>query len=289
MEYLVGADMIGAMKTSILLFTRRNKPSSREASRELTAWLKSRGHEVIDVSDTDGKLTEKELKNVAVGVVIGGDGTFLTLVRRLEKKNQLPLMGVNCGTLGFITEIGREEMLSTMQIVLEKKCTEELRRLLHVELWRNGKCHESGIVFNDAVITKDAKTTMLKFGVSIDGEHMSHVRADGYIVSTPTGSTAYCLSAGGPLLHPMVSGMVLVPLCAHSLSARPIVIPSTMTVDISLHEFNGPVYLVFDGQIGFEIERDDQIKIRTSESSLRLIRPPKRKWSEALRSKLNMA
>ena len=130
-------------------------------------------------------------------------------------------MGVNCGALGFITEIGREEMLTTMQAVLEKKCTEELRRLLHVELWRKGKCQESGIVFNDAVITKDAKHDHAEVRRIHRWGHMSHVRADGYIVSTPTGSTAYCLSAGGPLLHPMVSGMVLVPICAHSLSARP--------------------------------------------------------------------
>jgi NAD+ kinase len=276
-------------KKSVLVFAKRGKAAAREASSKLADWLDDRGIETLDLTDHDGKLSAQDLKKVMVGVVIGGDGTFLTLVRRLEKKDQFPLMGVNLGSLGFITEFGRDEMIPAMESFLAGKAEEQPRRLLHVDLWRKGKCIESGIVFNDAAVTKDARTTMLKFDVLVDGEHLSYVRADGYLVSTPTGSTAYSLSAGGPLLHPAVNGTVLVPICSHSLSSRPIVIPCDLEVEIVPKEFDGGVYLVYDGQINFQIERGDSIRIRSSQNCLRLIGSPTQKWSAALRSKLKMA
>lgn len=276
------------MKGSVLIFAKRKKAAAKEASQRLATFLKKRKIKVIDVSDSDGKLTESELKDVTLGVVIGGDGTFLTLVRRLEKKDQFPLMGVNLGTLGFITEINKEEMLAGVGEALAQKYREELRPLLQVDVWRGNKCIESGMVFNDAVMTKDAQTTMLKFDVYVGGELLSYVRADGYIAATPTGSTAYALSAGGPLVHPDVNGIVLVPICSHALSTRPTLVPRQTAIEILLREFHGAVYLVYDGQITFEIKPGDQIKVRTSETSLRLIRSPEQKWSETIRSKLGM-
>jgi len=279
-----------SMKPAVLICAKRGKKAAREAAIELAKWLKRRGHESIDVTESDNKLTKASLKAVGLGVIIGGDGTFLTLVRRLERKDQFPLMGVNLGTLGFITEFGQEEMLGSVRDVLDQKYNEELRRMLQVELWRAGKCVESGIVFNDAALTKDARTSMLKLDVEVGDEHLSYVRADGYLVSTPTGSTAYSLSAGGPLLHPEVSGTVLVPICSHSLSTRPIIIPTQSKVQITLREFSGgAAYLVFDGQINFEVQPADLIRIQSAKSSLRLIRSPKQKWSETIRSKLQMS
>jgi NAD+ kinase len=276
------------MKSKVLICSRRATPSAKKASEKLTAWLEKNGYAVIDVTDTDHKITRAEGKNVKLGVVIGGDGTFLTLVRRLEQKDQFPIMGVNLGSLGFITEIGKEEMLTAMAAVLDGKFTEEGRPLYQVELWREDKCIESGTVFNDAVITKDPKVSLLKFEVSVGGEFISQVRADGYVVASPTGSTGYALSAGGPLMHPDLRSMLLIPLCSHSLSARPIVVPGEKTVEILLREFRGAAYLVFDGQIDLEIKPHDRVKVTKSDTLLRLVRSPGQKWFQTLRSKLHM-
>jgi len=278
------------MKNAVLICAKRGKSEAKQAVKQLVDWLKKNGFDAIDVTDTDDKITRDVLKKVALGVIIGGDGTFLTLVRRLEKKDSFPLLGVNLGTLGFITEFGRDEMIDAVKDVLASRYTEELRRLLQVEVIRDKKRFESGIVFNDAVVTKDARTTMLKLDVMLGDEYLSYVRADGYIVATPTGSTAYNLSAGGPLLHPEVNGLIVVPICSHSLSARPLVIPPRLTVEITLRDFSGGgVYLVYDGQISFEVKPGDMIRVHPAQSSLRLIRSPKQKWSETIRSKLHMS
>lgn len=276
------------MAPSVLVFAKKKKAAAKEARDRLVEWLEKKKIPVVDVSAGDEKLSEARMRGVKLGVVIGGDGTFLTLVRRLERKDQFPLVGVNLGSLGFITEINKEEMLTAVEEALAKKYTEELRPLLQVDVWRNEKCIESGIVFNDAVMTKDAQTSMLKFDVYVGSELLSYVRADGYIAATPTGSTAYALSAGGPLVHPEVKGIVLVPICSHALSTRPTLVPTDAKIEIIPREFTGEVFLVYDGQINFAIKPGDKIKIRTSETSLRLYRSPEQKWSETVRTKLKM-
>ncbi len=233
------------MKKRVLVFSKRRATPLWKQETELVRWLESQGHDVVDVTQgTKGPITDETVKAVCLGVVIGGDGTFLRLVRRLQTKDGFPLIGVNLGSLGFITEFSRAEMLPAVSSTLIDQSKEDARVLMQVELWRGGKKIESGTVFNDAVVTKDARTSMLKLDVSIAGEFLSYVRADGYIVATPTGSTAYNLSVGGPLLHPEVNGMVLAAICSHSLSARPIVVPQRMEVEISPREFNGSVYLL---------------------------------------------
>jgi NAD+ kinase len=277
------------MKSAVLIFAKRGNAAAAAATKQLTDWLKGRSLDVVDVTHSEDRLSDESLAAVKLGVVIGGDGTFLTLVRRLERKDRFPLLGVNLGTLGFITETGADEMLAAVEEALQNKQREELRRLLQVELWRAGKCIESGTVFNDAVINKDARTTMVRFDVLMGDEFLSEVRADGYIIATPTGSTAYCLSAGGPLLHPELGATVLVPICPHSLSSRPLVIPHSFPLQITPKELSGAAYLIYDGQIGFEIKSGDQIKISAAQASLRLTHSPRKKWSETLRSKLRMS
>lgn len=276
------------MKHKVLIIVRKESPHALQAREEVVKWLKSRSFEVMDVTDSDDMLNAERLEDIRLGVVIGGDGTFLGLVRRLQKKDQFPLMGVNLGTLGFITETGPDEMLSVMENVFKGKCVERLRLLLNVELWREKKCIQSGMVFNDIVISKDARTSLLKFEVYVGGEFFKHVGADGYIISTPTGSTAYCLSAHGPLLHPQVNGLVLVPICAHNLSARPVVVPQDMEIELRFDSITGAVYLVYDGQINYEILPEDRIKVKSSDTSLRLVGSTSKKWSETIRTKLNM-
>ncbi len=276
-----------AKKKTVLVFCKRH-PKAKEAGKRLGTWLKKQGYSTLDVTDTDERLSDSQLKDVGLGVVIGGDGTFLTLVRRLENKALFPLLGINLGSLGFITETSPDEMLEAVEEALKGKCVEEPRRLLQVEICRKDLCRVSGLVFNDVVVTKDARSPMLKFDVHIGDQFLSYVRADGYIVATATGSTAYGLSAGGPLLHPGVNGLVLVPLCSHSLSARPVVIPDSMPVKITPKEFRGTVFLVLDGQINHEIDEKDYVRIRTADSFLRLVRSPARNWSQTIRSKLEM-
>ncbi len=277
-----------AKKKTILLFCKRHN-KAKEACKKLTAWLTKKGYATLDVTDSDGRLDSAAVRDVVLGVIIGGDGTFLTLVRRLDNKSAFPLLGINLGTLGFITETSPEDMIPAVEEALAGKCLEEQRRLLQVEICRKDLCRVSGLVFNDVVVTKDARTPMLKFDVHVGDQFLSYVRADGYIVATPTGSTAYALSTGGPLLHPGVNGLVMVPICSHSLSARPVIIPQEMEIRITPKEFKGAVYLVLDGQINHEIDEKDYVRIRTSKSFLKLVRSPARHWSETIRSKLDMA
>jgi NAD+ kinase len=277
-----------AKKKTVLLFCKRHN-KAKEAGKKLAAWLTKKGYTTLDVTDTDDRIEQAAVRDVVLGVIIGGDGTFLTLVRRLDNKSAFPLLGINLGTLGFITETSPDEMIPAVEEALAGKCLEEPRRLLQVEICRKDLCRVSGLVFNDVVVTKDARTPMLKFDVHVGDQFLSYVRADGYIVATPTGSTAYALSTGGPLLHPGVNGLVMVPICSHSLSARPVIIPQEMEIRITPKEFKGAVYLVLDGQINHEIDEKDYVRIRTSKSYLKLVRSPARHWSETIRSKLDMA
>lgn len=275
------------MKT-VLIFAKR-EPAAKDAADKLKVWLKSKKIDCLDATDTDGPLDASNVKGVSMAVIIGGDGTFLTLVRRLVDKDAFPIMGVNLGTLGFITEIAKEEMLASMEAALEGRFKEERRKLMEVELLRGGKRIELGTVFNDAVLNKDARTSMLRFKVRVGEEFLSEVRADGYIVATPTGSTAYNLSAGGPLVHPGVDAVILVPLCAHSLSARPVILPRDLEIEIQLEKFEGAAYLVYDGQVNLEIRPGDTIRLRTAKGTLRLFKASKQNWYATLRSKLQMA
>lgn len=276
------------MKPTVLVCAKKKDAAAQSACERLVQWLEGNGYETLDVTKSDSEISNKEAKEIKLGVVIGGDGTFLSLARRLESKDAFPLMGVNLGKLGFITEVGEEEMIHAVGEALKKKPKEELRFLLDVEIFRGGKVLQSATAFNDTAITKDAQTTILNLEVHVGGELLSHVRSDGYIVATPTGSTAYALSSGGPLLHPEMNGVVLVPICSHALSARPIVVPKDLEIKILPHEFKGKAYVLFDGQVDVEIKPGDEIVITSSKTSLRLIRTPLRNWAQALRTKLKM-
>ena len=273
----------------ILVSVKKDDPQAQKAEQELKKWLHRSGREMVDVTDTKGEIPEATLKKAVFSVVIGGDGTFLSLVRRLARKDLLPVMGVNLGSLGFITDISREQMLEAIGQAIKGKFAVEKRPLLHVELIRKKGAKESTTIFNDVCLSKGAGTALLKFDVNLNGELLSHVRADGYLVATPTGSTAYSLSAGGPLIHPSVEGLVLIPICAHSLSARPIVIPLNQTVELKIKEPKEQAYLVCDGQVSFDVSHGDRVRVSLSEQKLQLLRPPSHGWSEALRSKLKMA
>lgn len=277
-----------ASPTKIILFAKKSEPRARAAAAELETWLKRKNIASQDLTDTQGSIRTSDFPQVQLAIVIGGDGTFLTFVRRLDLKDRFPLLGVNLGTLGFITEVAPADMFNAVETCLAGKAKEFQRELLSVEICRDEVCRLSGLVMNDVVMTKDARTSMLKFDVWCSDKHLSYVRADGYIVSTPTGSTAYNLSVGGPLVHPEAPVLVLTSICPHSLSSRPIVVPGSHGIEIRPKEFDGTVYLVLDGQINHEITQQDVVRVRTSSTVLRLSRPFPQSWSETLRSKLHM-
>ncbi|MCB0404505.1 MAG: NAD(+)/NADH kinase [Bdellovibrionales bacterium] len=289
MPRLWDAATIKNMKKGVLLFSKKEDQDARKIGRDLKEALESQQYFVEDFSGTDHLIDQKKLKQFSVGVVIGGDGTFLTLVKRMEKKEQVPLMGINLGTVGFITEFSREGILQSVLGALSGKLPIEERPLLRVELRRQGKVVENGMVFNDVVVNKDTRTSLSVMDVIVDGQFLSHVRADGYIVATATGSTGYALSAGGPLLHPLVPANVLVPICPHSLSARPIVLPYDQKVLIRIHRFGGTAYLVCDGQINLQMEEGDEVHIEHSrDAHLKIFKSPLQGWSDALKAKLQM-
>lgn len=272
-----------------MLCVKARDKRAAEAGKELTAALEKKGINTIQVHDSKEEIDSTELREARLAVVIGGDGTFLSLIRRMEQKNLVPVMGINLGSLGFITDTSREDMVPAVLAALEGKFHLEEKPLLKVELKHHKRKTDSAVVFNDVCLSKGAGTSMLKLEILLDGELLSHVRADGYLVATPTGSTAYSLSAGGPLLHPQLEGLVLIPICAHSLSARPIVVPLHHKVEIKALPLKEKAYLVCDGQVSFEVSNGDELMIQVSDQRLKLLRPPHSGWSQALRGKLKMA
>jgi NAD+ kinase len=222
---------------------------------------------------------------VDVAIVLGGDGTMLYAARRLTEFG-VPLAGVNQGRLGFMTDIARERMLVGIADLLAGKFAAESRVLLEVEVWRDGERLFRNPAFNEVVVNKGDMGRMIEMRVAVDGEFLYLVRADGIIVATPTGSTAYALSANGPILHPGVSGIAIVPLCPHALSNRPITIADRSQVDISLvSSQDGRVHV--DGQTRFDARAGDRVHIARSGHNVTLLHPPGYNYYAMLREKLH--
>ncbi len=220
-------------------------------------------------------------------VVLGGDGTFLSIAR-LMKARSVPILGVNMGQLGFLTEIKRTEAYSVLKSIVDgKKPRISERRLLEVTLKRKNRVIFSGPVVNDAVISKGAIARIIGLEVGVGGKWAHNVRADGLIVSTPTGSTAYSLAAGGPILEPDLPGVILTPICPHSLTQRPLVLSDQAEVQIRLHHRPGHVLLTLDGQDAISLNEDDLITVRCfKRHALKLISSPTRDYFSLLREKL---
>lgn len=219
-------------------------------------------------------------------VVLGGDGTFLS-VARLMYQQSVPILGVNMGTLGFLTETKKSEAFDVMgQILSREPMHVQERPFLFVEVKRKGKKIFSGPVVNDAVISKGAIARIIGTHITINGHFASEVRADGIIVSTPTGSTAYALAAGGPIVDPDLDALIIAPICPHSLSQRPMVIPGDAELRISLSRRPGHVFLTLDGQEGVDLkERDEVIVRRLKNCNLKMISNPNRDYFALLREK----
>lgn len=219
-----------------------------------------------------------------VAIVLGGDGTMLNAARRLARY-KVPLVGVNQGRLGFMTDIARSDMLSCMEDLLDGRFQPESRMLLDAEIRRDGREIDTGLALNDIVVDKGATGRMIEFELFIDGEFIYKLRADGLIVSTPTGSTAYALSANGPILHPALTGIALVPLCPHALTNRPVLIDDRAEIELIVRHAEDP-RLHFDGQLTRDLRPGDAIRMRRADYSICFLHPPGYSYFAMLRQKL---
>ena len=220
-----------------------------------------------------------------VAIVLGGDGTMLNAARRLACYN-VPLVGVNQGRLGFMTDIARSDMLTSMDDLLEGRFFPESRLLLSGDILREGEVIASNLALNEVVVDKGAIGRLIEFDLYVDGEFLFNLRSDGVIVSTPTGSTAYALSANGPILHPQVTGIALVPLCPHSLTNRPVLVGDRNEIEIRIVQAEDS-RVHFDGQVAFDLKINDAIRIQRSEHSVCFLHPPGYSYFAMLREKLH--
>ena len=275
------------------------RPDRAEAAptlRELIRWLSERGVGVCLeertarlVMDLATGCTVAPVGSVAEQsdalVVLGGDGTLLAASHAVEKP--IPVLGVNFGSLGFLTEITLPELYPALEGVLAGTYRYEERRMLHAVVRREGKPESTGEVLNEVVVTKASFSRIIELEVSVDGAFVSSFRADGLIVSTPTGSTAYNLAAGGPIVHPALPAIVLTPICPHMLSNRPLVLGDGVSVEVRLRDArDGDVQITLDGQKGFPLAPSDKVIVTRSAHALRLVKSPERDYFEVLRTKL---
>lgn len=218
-------------------------------------------------------------------LVLGGDGTMLAAAR-LAAPRGIPILPINMGSLGFLTSFTLDELYPALEGTLAGHSSISQRVMLQAELVRGSSVVESQTALNDAVMHKGALARMIQLELSINSDYVCRYRADGLIVSTPTGSTAYSLSAGGPIVHPAVEAFIITPICPHMLSDRPLVVRDYCCVEIKLNGDTDSVYLTIDGQRGVPLQPTDILRIRRAKEQLQLIQPPKKPYFEILRNKL---
>ena len=271
----------------------KNIPEARKASRKLAAWLEARGKKVFIDSETASAINARGYEPdeipalVEMIIVLGGDGTLLSAARLVaDSHTDVPIFGVNLGSLGFMAEVSLDELYGNLEKAIAGKLGTEDRIMLTASVVRGEKRIAQYRVLNDAVINKGALARMMELRVSVNDGHLTTLRADGLIVATPTGSTAYSLSAGGPIIHPTIHCFVLTPICPHTLSNRPIALPDTVVVTVCLTSPSEDVSLTLDGQIGFPLEPNDVVAIKKSRFRMKLIKHPTKSYYEILRTKL---
>lgn len=283
---------IGKPKSVGIIFKQKFEPAKRECER-LTNWFIERGITVYSEEMASprahlSRCLEEETtipETVDLVVVLGGDGTLLGAARKVGHYG-LPILGINLGGLGFLTEIPVEMLYQDMEKVINGEISVEPRLMLQARVLRNGEEKCRFTVLNDVVINKGALARIIDLRVSVDNHFLTTFRADGLIVSTPTGSTGYNLSAGGPILYPDLEALILTPICPFTLTHRPIIVPDTSVIDVQMGENSEEVVLTFDGQVGFDLVDNDRVVISKSEKKLKLIKSPDQDYYDILRTKL---
>ena len=267
-------------------------PHATTLVTEMVEWLESRRIQVRVDEETAHYLDRKDWlerehvpDDAQLVIVLGGDGTLLAAARAVAGR-VIPLLPVNLGGLGFLTAITLEQLYVELEKALHGEQRIVPRRMLHGDLIRKGKTVKSYEALNDVVIAKTQIARMIDLETHVDQQYVSTFKADGLIVSTPTGSTAYSLSAGGPIVYPAVAALCVTPVCPHMLTNRPVLVPNDMTIKIICLAGDGEAFLTVDGQVGEPLMHEDEIVCRSSEHSVHLVRPPKMFFFDVLRQKL---
>jgi NAD+ kinase len=274
----------------IALIGKLRSPEIAQSLQGLSALLKGRGCEVLIEKETAADLGARGVDYEVIGkgadlaIVVGGDGTMLAAARNLVGY-RVPVTGVNQGRLGFMTDVGHDDMQAGVGAILDGQYTLEERALLDAEIIRGGKSLQRTIALNEAVVGKGGQGRLIEFELSIDGEFVYKLRGDGVIVATPTGSTAYALSAQGPILHPAVPAFALVPLAPHTLSARPISVSDRCVIEIAIVHAND-ARAHFDGFALTDMAAGDRLVLRRSADVVRFVHPPGYRYFATLREKL---
>lgn len=265
---------------------------SAEVAAKIIRWLEKRkveplmDHQTAALLKMRAGLDRRTLARQSdLLVVVGGDGTLLSVARTLGTA-RTPILGVNLGSLGFLTEIPLEEMFPALEAFLSGHYEIDERLRLRVEIVREGKGLARHDILNDVVINKSALARILNIDVRVNDTYITTYRADGLILSTPTGSTAYSLSAGGPITEPSVAAVILSPICPHTLSNRPLVLPKKCAVEMRIRNSHEDVYVTIDGQVGFPLEGRDVVRARQAPNPVRLVQSPGRNYFDVLRQRL---
>ncbi len=277
---------------SAAIFSKPAKPELAQIVPELLRWLSEHGYQVVVDQETAAYASVPEVvERVAVAarepkfvVVLGGDGTLLAAARAVAKAG-IPVLGVNLGSLGFLTEVPLADLYATLEAVDQRKCGTEPRSMLSCHLLRDGKCVAQYHALNDVVVNKSSIARLADFDLYINQDFVSNYKADGLIVATPTGSTAYSLAAGGPILMPSVEGFVITPVSPHALTHRPLVVRDSVEISIVVKAAEEHAFLSVDGQVGMPLNDGDRVTCRKSKHQVQLLRM-KKTFFDVLRTKL---
>lgn len=279
------------MKT-IGILTKPKFPEVRSILKDVVAWLRDRQKDVILDAQTAALIGEptsyQKTQLVALSdivLVLGGDGTMLSAARLVEQRG-IPILGVNMGGLGFLTEVGLDQLYPALERVFRSEWVADERRMLRARIHRHGESVAQATVLNDVVVGKGTLARIVELHISIGGQFVTKLRGDGVIVATPTGSTAYSLSAGGPIMVPSVQSLIVSPICPHTLTHRPLLIPIESVVEVILTSKDEGAMATFDGQVGVAIIQGDTVVIQPSDHTTRLIRFPESTYYDVLRRKL---
>lgn len=284
--------------TRIGIVLKPHQPEALKTICELVVWLAERGINLVGGPQIERERIEHETGcsvyevspdqlagEVDLMLVLGGDGTMIATARMIGDQ-EVPVLGVNYGGLGYLAEFRIEELYSALESILSGNYRLDRRVMLAVELLRDDVSLTTNRVLNDVVINKSALARIIEIEASFNGQFVNSFRADGLIVSTPTGSTAYNLSAGGPVIFPSMNAVVITPICPFTLSNRPIVVPDNADIELILKTDHEEVALTLDGQVGFPLKAGDRVAIRKSRTTFNLIQPSNRNYFDVLRDKL---
>jgi NAD+ kinase len=275
-----------------------DQPDALSTLCRLVTWLAVRGITLVGTAEIDHasitrqtgctiETTSREALPATIDlmIVLGGDGTMIATAR-LMADHEVPVVGINYGTFGYLAEFRHDEMFDALEAILAGEYVVQPRVRLAVEVFRGAELITRDRVLNDVVINKAALARIIEIEAQFNGQHITSFRADGLIVSTPTGSTAYNLSAGGPVIYPTMNAAVVTPICPFTLSDRPIVVPDSALIELTLLTSNEEVILTLDGQVGFPIQVGDRVLIRKSRTTFNIVQPTSRNYFDVLREKL---